>query len=167
MQDNFSDISTQKQTRSNITLLVLLSAVFVVMVLEYQQNRIDIETLELALSEPQAQKKIKIPLTEATIQNSQLANKIHQQLSFPWQSLFDVLETVKKSQKQVQYKSIKPDVSSSELLLVAQAKSIEAMLNFVETFQRQQYFQYVFILNQHQAKEGNIEFTLKLGWQHA
>jgi hypothetical protein len=78
-----------------------------------------------------------------------------------------VLETVKKSQKQVQYKSIKPDVSSSELLLVAQAKSIEAMLNFVETFQQQQYFQYVFIVNQHQAKEGDIEFTLKLGWQHA
>ena len=93
------------------------------------------------------------------------ANAILDQISLPWETLFDAIEHA--ATEQIALLSLQPNVGSRTLRISGEAKSMAELLDFVEALERELVFENVHLLN-YKIKQDNphrpIIFLLTAAW---
>lgn len=156
------------------SLLALGSAVLALLLLVQQQlqsEHVDLEArvhnLELKLGRRPA---TAAPLSRAASreQAEQLAQmrNVSQQLQRPWEQLFAMLEAM--PQQDVALLTITPDARKGQLRIAAEARDLEAMLQYHQRLERSAELRDVSLLN-HEVVAGQpehpVRFNLTATWE--
>ena len=107
-------------------------------------------------SRPEAERRVAMPLLTPT--QSGVINVAVQQLNIPWAGLLDALEAA--ALPRVALLEIVPDASARRLRGVAEARSAEDMLSYIERLRGQQAFSLV-LLSSHQMNEAERAKVLR------
>lgn len=93
------------------------------------------------------------------------ANMILDQINFPWETLFDSIESA--ATEEIALLSLQPNVSNRTLRISGEAKDMSELLDFVEALEREKIFENVHLLN-YKVKQENphrpIVFLLTAAW---
>jgi hypothetical protein len=156
------------------SLLALGSAVLALLLLVQQQlqsEQVDLEarvhSLELKLGRRPA---TAAPLSSAASreQAEQLAQmrNVSQQLQRPWEQLFAMLEAM--PQEDVALLTITPDARKGQVRIAAEARDLEAMLQYHQRLERSAELRDVSLLN-HEVVAGQpehpVRFNLTATWE--
>lgn len=105
-------------------------------------------------------------LPEATRREVDAARKVLQQLSLPWESLLQAIESAVDGHTALL--SIAPDADKGELQLVGEARHFGAVLDFVDRLEKTPALHQVHLLS-HAVREDSAErplqFTLAARWR--
>ncbi|QXI40707.1 PilN domain-containing protein [Pseudomonas xantholysinigenes] len=155
-------------------LLALGGAVLAVLVLAQQQlvsEQVDLEgrvhQLELKLGRrpATAAPQSSAMLREQAERLAQMRN-VSQQLQRPWQQLFAMLEAM--PQEDVALLSLTPDARKGQVRISAEARNLEAMLQYHQRLERSEALSDVSLLN-HEVLAGQAEhpvrFNLTATWE--
>lgn len=157
------------------SLLLLLGALALAAVVGYrygvlspelaaQRGQIQAEAAKLGMPAPTSSQK---PAELA--QAWQRARSVSVQLGLPWQRFFVALGEASKDGN-VALISIEPDPLKAQVVLVAEARNMDAMLDFVSALQASPDFNEV-VLQSHNINkavpENPVRFRLAAGWRIA
>lgn len=170
------DLEFQPSPRSPVawSLLALGCAVLVVLLLVEQQLQGEQEDLEARVHSLEQQLGRRpasaAPQSSASSreQAEQLAQmrSVSQQLQRPWQQLFAMLEA--QPQEDVALLSLTPDARKGQVRIAAEARNLEAMLQYHQRLERSDELRDVSLLN-HEVVTGQpehpVRFNLTATWE--
>lgn len=93
------------------------------------------------------------------------ANDILQQLTLPWNALFQVLEST--SEKQIALLAIQPDTGKHIVRLSGEAKDFDALLAYIARLEKSRVLNHVYLTSHEvrtQDAEKPVRFTLVANW---
>ncbi len=93
------------------------------------------------------------------------ANVIMNQINLPWESLFDSIEQA--SSKEIALLSLQPNVANRTLRIGGEAKTMSALLDFVEAIEREIIFEKAHLLNykiKQNSPQQPVGFLLIASW---
>ncbi len=95
----------------------------------------------------------------------QQANTILNQINLPWEALFDAIENIITDD--VALLALQPNVKGRTLRISGESRNINALLDFVESMEREVVFEQVHLVN-YKVKQDNpyrpIDFLLTAVW---
>ena len=94
------------------------------------------------------------------------ANEVLHQISVPWDSLFNTVESV--SGKDVSLLVLEPDTEKRQIKISGEAKNMAAMLNYVKQLENREVFGTVYLQSHHvqlQDPEKPVRFMLLAVWR--
>ena len=93
------------------------------------------------------------------------ANDILQQLTLPWNALFQVLEST--SEKQIALLAVQPDTGKHIVRLSGEAKDFDALLAYIARLEKSRVLNHVYLTSHEvrtQDTEKPVRFTLVANW---
>ena len=93
------------------------------------------------------------------------ANDILQQLTLPWNALFQVLEST--SEKQIALLAVQPDTGKHIVRLSGEAKDFDALLAYIARLEKSRVLNHVYLTSHEvrtQDAEKPVRFTLVANW---
>jgi Tfp pilus assembly protein PilN len=141
--------------------------------LAYAANEARAVTAQIDLAEARMEglaKRGKVPAmapldAQALQQEVRQANAILQQLTLPWNALFQVLETT--SEKQIALLAIQPDATKHLLRLNGEAKNFDALLAYIARLEQSKVLDHVYLTSHEvrsQDAEKPVRFSLVANW---
>lgn len=156
---NFSTLKAKRQRQQSWLILLLSVAVLVFIYVEVDSAQLQTQLVAKPSSHTMTVQSSLDPRQTAIIEDTVT------QLNIPWLGLFDALEAVAAQHQEIHLLSLVPDVNQREVLLVGEAKSVSAMLAYVDALQAQDVFTYVWPVRQQQL-ENKQQFSLKMEWSY-
>ena len=93
------------------------------------------------------------------------ANDILQQLTLPWNALFQVLEST--SEKQIALLAVQPDAAKHRVRLSGEAKNFDALLAYIARLEQSRVLNHVYLISHEvrtQDAEQPVRFALVANW---
>ncbi len=104
----------------------------------------------------------------ASARDMQQASEVLRQLTLPWETLFEAVESA--AGRDVTLLSMEPDIDKRVVNIGCEAKNVAAMLGYIKRLQERQEFGSVYLLN-HQIQEHDpdrpVRFSLVASWRIA
>ena len=94
------------------------------------------------------------------------ANEVLRQLSLPWESLFQAVES--SGGKEVSLLGLEPNTEKRQVKISGEAKNIAAMLDYIDRLETREVFGTVYLLNhqiQQQDPEKPVRFAVIAVWK--
>ena len=150
-------------------LLLIVGAAW----LAYAANEARVLTGQIDLAEARLEilaKRGKVPPAspvdaQALQQEVRQANAILQQLTLPWNALFEVLEST--SEKQIALLAVQPDAGKRIVRLSGEAKNFDALLAYIARLEQSRILNHVYLTSHEvrtQDAEKPVRFTLVANW---
>jgi Tfp pilus assembly protein PilN len=132
----------------------------------------EIDRLEARANETgRAARKIPARLTESAAESREMqqeiknANLVVQQMTLPWDRMFREFEAA--ASKEVALLAVQPDVSSRQVRISGEAKSFNAMLEYVRRLEQTEMLREVILLGHEvrsQDPQRPVTFSMSAGW---
>lgn len=170
---HFDLLATQRQVLWLRATVLVLGLAALGAVLAYYQTTLYPEVHQQRAQLQQALAKLGSATPTATMkpvdleQAWQRARGVSAQLSLPWQNFFSQLGSAAQSGN-VAFISIEPDAQKGHVVLVAEARTLQAMLQFLSELQSSPDFSQV-VLQAHtiekSAPERQVRFRMSATWR--
>ena len=162
-----------KQSPRHWPWLGLLLLIAGVMWVAYAMNearvlsgQIDLAEARLAVLAKRGRIQPAPPIDAQVLQQEvRQANDILQQLTLPWNALFQVLEST--SEKQIALLTVQPDARKHSLRLSGEAKNFDALLAYIARLEQSRVLSHVYLTSHEvrtQDAEQPVRFALVANW---
>lgn len=122
----------------------------------------------LSSGRARAERPLSEPAARAQMLEVQQANQVLRQLTLPWNALFKAVE--RSAGNDVALLALEPDTQKGTVRISAEAKHLDAVLDFVRQLGTREVFTSVFLQNhqlQQQDPQKPVRFTLLAAWKMA
>jgi len=124
------------------------------------------ERIERAAQRPLSGGRSGERMASALSQEVKRANEVLRQLSMPWEGLFQTVESA--GGKEVALLALEPDMEKQLVKISGEAKSMEAMLEYIKQLENRDVLGTVYLQNHHvqlQDPEKPVRFELLAIWR--
>jgi hypothetical protein len=128
-----------------------------------EQLQIQSKLAQMKTANPQ--KSLSDNTDQENKQQLQRATAVIEQLSFPWNKLFQAIE--ENAGKDIALLSVHPDMLAKTVVLDAEAKNWSGMMSYIKRFEQDRFFTDVHLLS-HQTQQSDpqrpVRFKLSCAW---
>jgi uncharacterized protein YqfB (UPF0267 family) len=160
------------KVRSNATagILMLLTGLVIAAWMAVMHNDTKVEQLQIQsklaqMKTANPQKSLSDNTDQENKQQLQRATAVIEQLSFPWNKLFQAIE--ENAGKDIALLSVHPDMLAKTVVLDAEAKNWSGMMSYIKRFEQDRFFTDVHLLS-HQTQQSDpqrpVRFKLSCAW---